>query len=70
MDYSSYEFILIEVEDGVALLTLNRPEALNATNFGMHNELTRIWGDLGRDPEVRGGSGYRCGQRFLSGRRL
>jgi enoyl-CoA hydratase len=67
VDYSSYEFILIEVKDGVALLTLNRPEALNATNFGMHNELTRIWGDLGRDPEVRVAVVTGAGNAFSAG---
>ena len=52
-DYSSYEHLLIEINDGIALLTLNRPEVYNATNFQLHNELSRIWPDLGRDPAVK-----------------
>ncbi|GIT02329.1 MAG: hypothetical protein CM1200mP27_09540 [Chloroflexota bacterium] len=38
-DYSFYEHLLIEVKDGVALLTINRPEVYNATNAKLHNEL-------------------------------
>jgi enoyl-CoA hydratase len=53
MDYSKYQHLTVEVTDGVALVTLNRPEALNATNNVLHRELTEIWPDIGRDPEVR-----------------
>jgi len=34
-----YEHILVEHEDGVAILTLNRPEVLNAMNFLLTYEL-------------------------------
>ena len=53
VDYSSYQHLLVEKKDGIALLTMNRPEVLNATNARLHNELSRIWLDLGQDPEVR-----------------
>ena len=52
-DYSGYQHLLVEKRDGIALLTMNRPEVLNATNAKLHNELSRIWLDLGQDPEVR-----------------
>ncbi len=35
----AYEHILVEVEDGVAILTLNRPEKLNAMNRKLGQEL-------------------------------
>src|SRR5262245_18759528 len=35
----AYEHILIEREDGVGIVTLNRPEALNAMNRKLGNEL-------------------------------
>ena len=41
-DYSFYEHLVIEVKDGVALLTINRPEVYNATNFKLHNELSVV----------------------------
>ena len=35
----SYQHILFEIEDGIARLTLNRPERLNAFNTEMHAEV-------------------------------
>ena len=35
----AYEHILVEVEDGVAILTMNRPEKLNAMNRKLGQEL-------------------------------
>ena len=35
----AYEHILVDVEDGVAILTLNRPEKLNAMNQKLNREL-------------------------------
>jgi len=35
----AYEHILVEVEEGVAILTLNRPEKLNAMNRKLQHEL-------------------------------
>ncbi|HEX2174107.1 MAG TPA: enoyl-CoA hydratase/isomerase family protein [Dehalococcoidia bacterium] len=52
-DYSRYQYMTVEINDGIALVTLNRPEVLNATNHILHNDLTKIWGDLDRDPDVR-----------------
>jgi hypothetical protein len=31
VDYSSYEFLDIHVEDGIAMVRINRPDTLNAT---------------------------------------
>ncbi len=42
MDYSRYQHLLVEVEDAVATVTINRPEVFNATNDGRHRELTII----------------------------
>ena len=33
VDYSGYQDLLIEKSDGVALLTMNRPEVFNATGL-------------------------------------
>ncbi|GGH62912.1 3-hydroxybutyryl-CoA dehydratase [Frigidibacter albus] len=45
--------ILIEITDGVALVTLNRPAQRNALTYAMWNALDPVFGDLGRDPEVK-----------------
>lgn len=36
---SAYEHILLDVEDGVAIVTMNRPEVLNAMNRRLSSEL-------------------------------
>jgi enoyl-CoA hydratase len=53
MDYSGYKHLLVDVRDGVALVTINRPEVFNATNDALHGELSRIWTDIDRDEDVR-----------------
>ena len=67
VDYSGYQHILIDKTDGIALLTLNRPEVLNATDFQLHNELSRIWLDLAKDPEVRVAVVTGAGTAFSAG---
>ena len=66
-DYSSYRHLTVEVSDAVALLTMNRPESLNATNARLHYELSRIWVDLGEDPAVRVAVITGAGSAFSAG---
>jgi enoyl-CoA hydratase len=47
-----FEVILYEKRDGVAYVTLNRPQALNAYNIKMRDELYEILGAIKDDPEV------------------
>ena len=49
----SYEMILYEVEAGVATISLNRPDSLNAFNDQMISETTDAFKQAGRDREVR-----------------
>jgi enoyl-CoA hydratase len=54
MKYSEYQHLVIErKEDGILLITINRPEVLNATNKRLHWELSRVWLDIADDPETR-----------------
>ncbi|MBI4083329.1 MAG: enoyl-CoA hydratase/isomerase family protein, partial [Candidatus Lambdaproteobacteria bacterium] len=50
-----YEYETLKVDqDGMILnITMNRPERLNAVNPVMHEELSRIWEDVGKDESVR-----------------
>lgn len=43
----------LTVDDGVALLRLNRPEALNAIDAGLRAALGAAWRELARDDRVR-----------------
>jgi enoyl-CoA hydratase/carnithine racemase len=45
--------VLFEIRDGVARITLNRPEKLNALNYAMVETITRHVYDSGRNREVR-----------------
>ncbi len=67
VDYSGYQHLIVEKKDGIALLTMNRPEVLNATNARLHNELSRIWLDLGADQEVRVALITGAGNAFSAG---
>jgi enoyl-CoA hydratase/carnithine racemase len=47
------ETLLYDESDGVAWVTLNRPEALNAFNTTMQRELRELWSMLRTNDEVR-----------------
>ncbi len=51
--YGDYRFLAVEVAGGIAVVTLNRPEALNACRLEDHAEMARILRDLARDETVR-----------------
>lgn len=54
MTYADYQHLTFDRRpNGVLLVTLNRPEALNATNARMHWELTQVWLTADADPTVR-----------------
>jgi enoyl-CoA hydratase len=48
----AYEHILVDVENGVAVLTLNRPEKLNAMNRKLSQELHRAVKEMEADDRV------------------
>ncbi len=50
---SKYETILVEKKDAVTLVTLNRPQALNALNSAVLAELTAVFADYDSDPDQR-----------------
>ncbi|MHC1601485.1 MAG: enoyl-CoA hydratase/isomerase family protein [Candidatus Nezhaarchaeales archaeon] len=49
----SYTTILLEKIEGIAKITLNRPEAFNAINPQMVNELAKAIEDVKKDPNIK-----------------
>ncbi|GAM08683.1 3-hydroxybutyryl-CoA dehydratase [Geobacter sp. OR-1] len=47
------ENLLLEIVEGVATVTVNRPGALNALNLATLAELEDLVGEIGRNPEIR-----------------
>lgn len=70
----SYQTILYEVKDGVARLTLNRPEKLNSFNEQMHEEvcevLTKVKSDSARALLITGAGRGFCAGQDLGDRRI
>src|SRR5207237_9847946 len=52
MDYSRYHSLSCEHQDRVLIVSLNRPEALNAINAELHTELSHIFADIALDQET------------------
>lgn len=52
MDYSSYKALKIDIADAIMTITINRPEVKNAVNPAVHDEFSRIFLDVDRDPDV------------------
>ena len=50
MDLTVVEY---EKKGGIAYVTLNRPDKLNAMNDAVHSELGNIWADFRDDPDLR-----------------
>lgn len=49
----NYETVALERVEGIATITLNRPERLNALNDRMAQELLAVFGDVAEDDGVR-----------------
>ena len=50
---ADFETLLYEEKDGVAWVTLNRPDVHNAFNAAMQRELRELWRSLRRNDDVR-----------------
>lgn len=65
---TSAEPILIDQgEDGVAVVTLNRPEALNAADEELHGAIASVWSQLAGLPECRAVIITGAGSAFSAG---
>ena len=61
-----YEGILVEIEDAIAVLTLNRPQKLNAWDTPMRDEIKAALGKLNSDENVRAVIVTGAGERAFS----
>jgi enoyl-CoA hydratase len=66
-NYGSYQCIKVEKHDKLATVTFNRPDALNAVNTQLHDELEHIWTDLGSDSEINAILLTGAGRAFSAG---
>jgi enoyl-CoA hydratase len=54
MNYTDFEFLKFDHKpNGVVLITINRPEVMNATNGRLHWELAKVWGVVNDDPKAK-----------------
>jgi len=65
-----YETIIFEVQDGVAQLTLNRPERLNSFNVLMHEEVADALEQVAQDKTIRSLLLTGAGRGFCAGQDL
>jgi len=61
------QHILVEIEEHIGTLTLNRPERLNALGAGMREQMLRSLVALGENPDVRAVVVTGAGRAFCSG---
>jgi len=62
-----FSFVDIEVKDGVAWITLNRPEAMNALNEAVVAQLGRRFDEAEADPRVKAVVFQGAGKAFVAG---
>lgn len=63
----SREDVLYTKEGGIAILTLNRPEKMNAITFEMHDLIEEAVADAGKDESVRSLIVTGAGRAFCAG---
>ena len=62
-----YETLKYEVKDSIAYVTVNRPQAMNALNSDVLNELGAVFTDIAKDDEVRAVILTGEGKAFVAG---
>jgi enoyl-CoA hydratase len=58
--------ILLDIKDGIALITLNRPDRLNALNYDLIDRLMAAFGSIEVEPSVRAVILTGAGERAFS----
>lgn len=63
----TYEDLLLEKRNGIATITLNAPDKLNAVTIGMRKSINLVSDELAKDDEVRAVIVTGAGRGFCSG---
>lgn len=63
----AYEHLTLERRDHVAVITLNRPDKLNAINQALHREMVQVANEVREDDDVRVVVWTGAGRGFSSG---
>ena len=54
MNYADYQHLSFDLKpNGVMLITINRPNVMNATNARLHWELTQVWQTVAEDDKTK-----------------
>ncbi|MCC5810400.1 MAG: enoyl-CoA hydratase/isomerase family protein [Ectothiorhodospiraceae bacterium] len=48
----SYEFVSTERQGQILIVTMNRPEVYNAMHAPMHHEMSQVWDEFAKDPDL------------------
>ncbi len=68
IQYDDFEYLTFDVRpSGVVVVTLNRPDVLNAANIRMHRELSEVWAVVDDDSGVRASVVTGAGKAFSAG---
>ena len=68
MNYADFRHLTFESKpNGVLVVTINRPEVLNAANARLHWEFTQIWPVVDADPKTRAVVVTGAGKAFSAG---
>jgi enoyl-CoA hydratase len=67
LDPSRYSFLNVEVRDGIAFVTINRPDRANACDEPDHGEFGSILRDIAADPAVSVAVLHGAGRHFSVG---
>jgi enoyl-CoA hydratase len=68
MNFDDYhQLAFTRHDDGVLLITINRPDKYNAADEQMHGELARVWADVSADPLTRVAVVTGAGKAFSAG---
>jgi len=67
-DYGEFEHISFDRRvDGVVVVTLDRPDVLNAANVRMHHEMAEVWAVVDADTDARVAVVTGAGRAFSAG---